>query len=86
MSEYVLASDTDDAEKRRMELLFAYHGALTIEALEASQVSRGWRCLEIGAGGGDITRWLADRVAPNGYRRRGRSGNALGRATRGRGG
>jgi ubiquinone/menaquinone biosynthesis C-methylase UbiE len=47
-------------------LLFAYHGALTIELLDAAGVSRGWRCLEIGAGGGDITRWLDDRVRPLG--------------------
>ena len=34
--------------------------------LEAAGVSRGWRCLEIGAGGGGITRWLSNRVAPGG--------------------
>jgi ubiquinone/menaquinone biosynthesis C-methylase UbiE len=66
MSEYVLATPADDDERRRMALLFAYHGPLTIEALEAAGVSRGWRCLEIGAGGGDITRWLARRVLPSG--------------------
>ncbi len=66
MSDYVLASEPDDVERRRMALLFGYHGALTIEVLDASGISRGWRCLEIGAGGGDITRWLADRVAPDG--------------------
>ncbi len=49
-----------------MTLLFAYHGGVTIEVLEAAGVSRGWRCLEIGAGGGDITRWLSKRVAPGG--------------------
>jgi ubiquinone/menaquinone biosynthesis C-methylase UbiE len=59
---YVLASDADAAEQQRMGLLFAYHGPLTIEVLEAVRISRGRRCLEVGAGGGDITRWLADRV------------------------
>lgn len=49
-----------------MSLLFAYHGALTIEALRACGVASGWHCLEVGAGGGDITRWLAEEVAPNG--------------------
>ena len=29
-------------------------------------VSPGWRCLEIGAGGGSIALWLAERVAPRG--------------------
>jgi SAM-dependent methyltransferase len=63
---YVLATDADDVERRRMALLFAYHGAVTIEVLEAAGVARGWRCLEVGAGGGDITRWLSHRVAPDG--------------------
>jgi SAM-dependent methyltransferase len=63
---YVLATDADDVERRRMELLFAYHGAVTLEVLAATGVSRGWRCLEVGPGGGDITRWLAERLAPDG--------------------
>ncbi|HEY6399241.1 MAG TPA: methyltransferase domain-containing protein [Solirubrobacteraceae bacterium] len=66
MTGYVLATDADEIERRRMGLLFAYHGPLTIEVLTAAEVSRGWRCLDIGAGGGDITRWLAKRVAPGG--------------------
>ncbi|MFN2464605.1 MAG: class I SAM-dependent methyltransferase [Candidatus Dormibacteria bacterium] len=66
MTGYVLATEPNDLERRRMELLFAYHGAVTIELLEAAGVSDGWRCLEIGAGGGDITRWLANRVVPGG--------------------
>ena len=49
-----------------MALLFAYHGPATIEVLEEAGASRGWRCLEVGAGGGDMTRWLANRVAPGG--------------------
>jgi ubiquinone/menaquinone biosynthesis C-methylase UbiE len=63
---YVLATDPDEVERRRMALLFAYHGPLTIDVLLAAGVTRGWRCLEIGAGGGDITRWLAGQVAPEG--------------------
>jgi SAM-dependent methyltransferase len=66
VSDYVLATAPDDVERRRMELLFAYHGQPTISMLEAAGVSSGWRCLEIGAGGGDITRWLASRVRPDG--------------------
>jgi ubiquinone/menaquinone biosynthesis C-methylase UbiE len=66
MTDYVLAADADAVERRRMALLFAYHGAATVEMLEASGVSQGWQCLEVGAGGGDITRWLANRVARGG--------------------
>jgi 2-polyprenyl-3-methyl-5-hydroxy-6-metoxy-1,4-benzoquinol methylase len=34
--------------------------------LERTGLTAGWRCLEIGAGDGSLSRWLADRVAPNG--------------------
>jgi ubiquinone/menaquinone biosynthesis C-methylase UbiE len=66
VSDYVLATGATEPERQRMALLYAYHGALTTEVLQAARVSRGWRCLEVGAGGGDVTRWLADRVAPGG--------------------
>lgn len=66
IGKYVLATDPGDVEQRRMALLFAYHGQLTIEVLESAGVSHGWRCLEVGAGGGDITRWLAKMVTPGG--------------------
>ena len=66
MGGYVLATTPDEVERRRMALLFAYHGPLTLTGLEAAGVTSGWRCLEVGAGGGDITRWLANRVAPRG--------------------
>jgi ubiquinone/menaquinone biosynthesis C-methylase UbiE len=66
MTGYVLATEADDVERRRMGLLFDYHGAVSIEMLEATGVSRGWRCLEVGAGGGDITRWLANRIDRDG--------------------
>jgi SAM-dependent methyltransferase len=51
----------------------ARHGALadlfdpgTIRHLESCGIGTGWRCLEIGGGGGSIARWLADRVGPSG--------------------
>ncbi len=39
----------------------------TTRHLLATGVGEGWRCLEIGGGGGSITRWLSDRVGPGGY-------------------
>jgi SAM-dependent methyltransferase len=66
MSTYVLATDPDERERRRMDLLFRYHGAATIEALQASGLRPGSHALEVGPGGGDITRWLAERVRPHG--------------------
>ncbi|GIH29333.1 hypothetical protein Aph01nite_76430 [Acrocarpospora phusangensis] len=39
---------------------------LTFERLACTGVTAGWHCLEIGAGGGSVARWLAERVAPHG--------------------
>lgn len=66
MNKYVLTTDPDAVERRRMDLLFRYHGSATVEALEAGGLTSGSRALEVGPGGGDITRWLAERVRPNG--------------------
>ena len=38
----------------------------TIRRFMALGVSQGWRCLEVGGGGGSIARWLADRVGTTG--------------------
>jgi SAM-dependent methyltransferase len=38
----------------------------TQTAFEAVGVGRGWRCLEVGAGGGSIAEWLADTVGDDG--------------------
>lgn len=39
---------------------------LTTARLAATGVDNGWRCLEVGAGGGSVAHWLAERVAPVG--------------------
>jgi SAM-dependent methyltransferase len=38
----------------------------TIRHLTARGVGAGWRCLEVGGGGGSITEWLCQRVGPGG--------------------
>ena len=38
----------------------------TVRHLEATGVGPGWRCLEVGAGGGSIAMWLCDRVGVDG--------------------
>jgi SAM-dependent methyltransferase len=54
------------AQGERLRTLEAIFDAGTIAELEARGVGAGWRCLEVGAGGGSIALWLADRVAPGG--------------------
>ena len=53
-------------ERRRLELLERLNDPATVAHLEAIGVTSGWRCLEIGGGGGSITRWLCERVGSEG--------------------
>jgi len=59
----------DNAEQQaqqRMAALPALYDPGTIRHLTQLGVGEGWRCLEIGAGGGTIARWLGERVGPTG--------------------
>jgi SAM-dependent methyltransferase len=61
----------DNAAEREAQARFAALPALydpgTVRHLEALGVGPGWRCLEVGAGGGSVARWLAARVGPAGH-------------------
>jgi 2-polyprenyl-3-methyl-5-hydroxy-6-metoxy-1,4-benzoquinol methylase len=45
------------------ELLF---DPFTQQVLETIGIDDGWRCLEIGAGGGTVAGWMCEQVAPSG--------------------
>jgi ubiquinone/menaquinone biosynthesis C-methylase UbiE len=55
-----------EVQRERLGTLEALLDAGTIRQLETSGVGPGWRCLEVGAGGGSIAAWLCERVAPGG--------------------
>jgi SAM-dependent methyltransferase len=55
-----------DVQRQRLQALETLLDPGTIHQLEARGVRRGWRCLEVGAGGGAIAGWLCARVAPEG--------------------
>ena len=63
---YVFPNAADEA-RVRLEALAATFDHGTIRALDATGIAAGWRCLEVGAGGGSIARWLADRVGIGGH-------------------
>jgi SAM-dependent methyltransferase len=65
MTEYAF----DNAWRQARQRLTAIEEWLdpgTIRHLDERGVGPGWRCLEIGAGGGSIAGWLCDRVGPDG--------------------
>ena len=66
---YFAAEFADSEERQRLSLLEARLDPVTQLHLERLGVGRSdgpKRCLEVGAGGGSVARWLADRVAPHG--------------------
>ncbi|WP_261560669.1 class I SAM-dependent methyltransferase [Frankia tisae] len=60
-SDDVLGGPTD-TERARLAAMAAVCDPTTIRILDERGVSAGWRCLEVGAGGGSIAAWLAGRV------------------------
>lgn len=53
-------------QRERLDTLEALFDPGTIRHLDALGVAPGWRCLEVGAGGGSIAERLCDRVGPDG--------------------
>jgi SAM-dependent methyltransferase len=67
MAEYTLAQAADpETERERLALLQRCYDPATIACLERLGVAAGWRCIDVGAGAGSISRWLCDRVGSNG--------------------
>ncbi|MGH9010660.1 MAG: class I SAM-dependent methyltransferase [Acidimicrobiia bacterium] len=64
-SNYPLDNAWEHAQPRLRALERIYDPAST-RRLEALGVGAGWRCLEVGAGGGSITRWLCSKVGATG--------------------
>jgi SAM-dependent methyltransferase len=67
LTEYVLSQrGSPDVEGPRLRLLEELHDPLTASQLDAIGVGDGWQCLDVGAGGGSVTRMLAERVGSTG--------------------
>jgi len=52
--------------RARLDAVEAFLDPGTIRALDGLGVAAGWRCLELGAGGGSIAAWLSRRVGDSG--------------------
>ncbi|HEY2205772.1 MAG TPA: SAM-dependent methyltransferase, partial [Pseudonocardia sp.] len=63
---YLNAHADEGRERRRLRHLEAWHDPATVRHLRATGIGAGWRCLEVGAGGGSITRWLGEQVGTSG--------------------
>jgi SAM-dependent methyltransferase len=61
-STYLLGTE----ERQRLELLEQCLDPITTRTLDAIGIEPGWRCLELGGGGGSVTRMFCERVGPKG--------------------
>lgn len=64
-SEYILHSDSD-LGREQLDCLETLFDPATIAFLEPIGIQPGWRCLDLGAGNGSMSRWLAGTVWPQG--------------------
>ena len=66
LSQYIFDTGAAQAEMR-FDGLSKVYDAWTIQHLEHTGVGAGWRCLDVGGGGGSIARWLGRRVGRSGH-------------------
>lgn len=64
---YFAADAEAGAELARLRLIEAECDRHSFRYLDAIGVDTGWRCLEVGAGGGSVVRWLSERVGAKGH-------------------
>lgn len=66
--QYTIATDDETAarEYERLRVLGRWRDPATFAALEATGIGEGWHCLEVGAGAGTTSAWMAERVGTTG--------------------
>ena len=65
--EYFAAGTADSVERERLAALESAFDSKSTQQLRTLGVTTGWKCLEVGAGGGSITRWLAEEIGDDGH-------------------
>lgn len=66
MSRYIFDRNAEDRELERLRMIEAAVDDASIALLEASGITSGWHCLELGAGAGSLTEWMGARVGQKG--------------------
>lgn len=62
-----LLKNADSVAGTRLDVLASIYDPWTRSHLDARGLTAGWLCWEVGAGGPNTVRWLAERVGPSGY-------------------
>lgn len=66
---YRVSSDEDEAAKEhhRLEMLGDLRDRRSARYLTDLGIAPGWRCLDVGSGGGTLAGWMAERVGAGGH-------------------
>jgi SAM-dependent methyltransferase len=64
---YYIFDNAGQQAKQRFDSLEMVYDPWTTRHLGATGIGPGWRCWEVGGGGGSIARWLADQCGPSGH-------------------
>lgn len=67
MADYIFGENHEDRELTRLRRIESALDAGSRELIEKTGIASGWTCLEVGAGGGSILRYLGERVGPQGH-------------------
>jgi hypothetical protein len=67
MTGYIFDNTAERETEQRFSSLESLYDPLTTRHLVATGIEPGWRCWEIGGGGGSIGLWLSDRIGPEGH-------------------
>lgn len=63
---YTVRDDEAELENERLGFLAAARDPKTFALLERTGIGPGWHCLELGAGAGTVSTWMAERVGDEG--------------------
>jgi ubiquinone/menaquinone biosynthesis C-methylase UbiE len=66
MSQYVFTDSQRSREFERLQAIEQVFDPASQRRIRSTGMTKGWQCLEVGAGAGSITRWLAASVGENG--------------------
>ncbi len=65
-TQYTL-DDEWTAARERLTQLEGHLDSVTFEHMQRIGVGAGWRCLEVGGGGGSVAKWLCEKVGVTGH-------------------
>jgi salicylate synthase len=65
MPRYLFDNSAEQASDR-FSVLESCYDVVSREILDQTGLAPGWKCLEVGGGGGSLANWLGERVGPDG--------------------